>query len=103
MDDRDQFDQRITDFFTKDELHAKINRTYFGLELRITIDHLMNHTGAQLVNQQERSIDVHPKTVEYYFKLSSLIYDYTSAYGKNPDLEVLKNKWTTPARKAYFN
>ena len=100
--DEDGFEQKIQQFFEEDSLHAKINRTALGLEVRITLDHFMGHTGARLVNKQGREINVHPETEKYYFKLCSLIYEYTSAYGKKPEMEAMKEKWATPARKAYF-
>ncbi len=85
------------------DLRAKINRTFLGLEVRITVDHLLNHAGAQLVSPKGRSIDVHPDTVKRYFELCSFIHYYTKQYGKNQDLEELKNKWTAPTRSRYFH
>jgi len=102
MNDPDEFNRKIQQFFEEDGLLAKINRIFLGFEVRITIDHLLNHTGAKLVSQKGRAIDVHPDTVKHYWKLQSLIYDYTKLYGINSSVEEIKNKWTTPARKAYF-
>jgi|SRR3989344_6568157 len=102
-DDRDLRDEKIRRFFEEDVLNAKINRAYFGLEIRITVDHLLHHSGAKLVSQQGKSIDIRPKTVEQYWKLQSLIYDYTKMYGKNQGIEEIKNKWATPARKSYYH
>ena len=96
MDYTGRFDQRIEEFFERDELYAKINRTLLGLEVRITIDNLMNHTGMQLVNQQGRTIDVHQKTVERYYELCSLVNNYTKTYGTNPEIELIKSRWAAP-------
>ncbi|MDO8510947.1 MAG: hypothetical protein Q7S55_02165 [Nanoarchaeota archaeon] len=98
----DEVDAHIVRFFEEDALSAKINRAALGLEVRITFDDLFDKTGAKLVNQQGKVKDVDPKTVECYWGLQSLIYDYTKQYGKNPGIEVIKNKWTTPARKRYY-
>lgn len=100
-DDSDLRDKKIEKFFEEDVLHAKINRAYFGLEIRITLDHFKNHAGARLVNQQGRSIDVHPDTVKKYWELQSLIYDYIKEFGTNPSIEEIKNKWVTPAKNRY--
>jgi len=81
------------------DLRARINSTYLGLEIRITIDHFLNPTGAKLVSPKGRSIDVHPDTVKIYEELQSLIFNYTTAYGTNPSLEELRNKWATPERE----
>ncbi|GEM_PF-4523692 len=88
-----RFDDRINEFFTEDQLHAKINRTYFGLELRITFDGFLNKSGAQLVNQEGIIIDVHQKTLERYWELRSLIHQYIRTYGTNPIMEEIKEKW----------
>ena len=98
----DDSGEKIKKFFEEGALHAKINRTYLSLEMRITADHLLNHAGAQLINSQGRSIDVHPDTVKKYWELQSLIYDYIKGFGTDPGIEEIKNRWATPARKAYF-
>ena len=100
--DKNLLDEKIRTFFEEDDLRANINRTYFGLEIRINVDHLLHHTGAKLVDQQGKVKDVHPKTIEHYLGLQSLIYDYTKMYGKNPSMEEIKNKWATPARISYY-
>lgn len=97
------FDGKIRNFFAEDSHCAAIQRKYMLLELLITADHLLNHNEAQLVSQKGRTINVHSYTIKHYWELQSLIYDYTKLYGKNPDLEAMKEKWATPARKAYFN
>jgi|SRR3989338_7996856 len=89
-----RFDQKV-EAFSEDELRKKINKTYLELEIRITVDHLLKHDGATLVNQRGQSIEVHPETVNHYAKLTSLINDYTSLYGANPELESMNNKWGT--------
>jgi hypothetical protein len=99
----EEFDRKIQRFFAEDDLSAKINRTFLGLEMRITLDHFLNNKGAKLVSSREREIDVHPATVKRYWELQSLIYDYIKSYGSNPQIEEIKNKWTTPARSRYFN
>lgn len=101
-EDSDSFDEKIRDFFEEDALRAKINRTFLGLEIKITIDHLMDYGGARLISQQGRGIDVHPETLKCYYELLSLIYDYTKMYGKKPELEAMRDKWATPARRVYF-
>ncbi|MDP3698012.1 MAG: hypothetical protein Q8R47_00345 [Nanoarchaeota archaeon] len=93
MDDSGRFDQRIKESFTEEELHAKINRAVLGMEVRITLDELMKYTRAQLVSKEGRAIDVYPTTVERYQELCSLIKDYTKLYGKNPELEAIKERW----------
>ena len=99
MDGEDS-DEKIEKFFAEDDLRAKINRTFLGLEVRITLDHhLLKHSGATLVNQQGRSIDVHPNTVQRYYELRSLIYDYRKLYGKNPEIEAIRNKWSLPNQR----
>ncbi|HLD39838.1 MAG TPA: hypothetical protein VJB13_01735 [Candidatus Nanoarchaeia archaeon] len=100
--DPDLFDEKIRDFFAEDSHCAAIQRKNLILELLITTDHYLEHKGATLVSQKGRAINVHPDTVKHYWELQSLIYDYTKLYGKNQDLEELKNKWTTPARSRYF-
>jgi len=88
-----RFDDRIEETLTEEQLHAKINRTYLGLELRITFDGLLNKSGAQLVNQEGIIIDVHQKTLERYWELCSLIHKYIRTYGTNPIMEEIKEKW----------
>lgn len=83
-------------------LHSKINRAYLGLELRITIDHLLNQAGARLVNRQGRSIDVHPDTAQKYQELQSLIHDYIKEFGTDPNIEEIKNKWAVLTRKVDY-
>lgn len=101
-DDGDLFDEKIREFFEEDSLRAKINRTVLGLEVRITIDHHLNRTGARLISQQGRGIDVHLETLKCYYELLSLISDYTKMYGKKTELEAMRDKWATPARKTSF-
>ncbi len=95
--------EKIRKFSEEDILHAKINRIYFGLEMRITVDHFLNHAGAQLISSQGRSIDVHPDTVKKYWELQSLICEYIKGFGTNPSIEEIKNKWATPARKTHHD
>lgn len=102
MDEDDLFDEKIVKFFDEDSRCAAIQRKNLMLELLITADHFLNNKGAQLISSRGRAIDVHPLTINHYWELQSLIYDYTKLYGKNPAIEEIKNKWTTPARKAYF-
>lgn len=102
MDDNDQ-EKNVREQF--DPLLPRIKRVFFELELRITIDHLLNHTGAKLVSQQGREIDVHPETVKHYHESCSLAYDYITAYWPSSDaqaVKALRDKWTTPAKVAYF-
>ena len=100
--DPDLFDEKIRDSFAEDSHCAAIQRKNLILELLITTDHYLDHKGAKLVSQKGRSIDVHPDTVKHYWELQSLIYDYTKLYGINQSIEEIRNKWTTPRRKAYF-
>src|SRR3990167_8713881 len=99
----DEVDAHIVRFFEEDALSAKINRTTLGLEVRITFDGLFDKTGAKLVNQQGKVKDVDPKTVECYWGLQSLIYDYIKEFGINQDIEEIKDRWATPARKVYYD
>ena len=97
----DLFDEKIIRFFEEDSHCAAIQRKYLVLELLITVDHYFDHRGAQLVSQKGRAIDVHPNTIKHYWELESLIFDYTKLYGANPNVEEIKNKWTTPTRSRY--
>lgn len=104
MDEDPEYgEERINRFFAEDDLSAKINRTSLGLEIRITLDHFLNNKGATLVSSKGREIDVHPDTVKKYFELYGLISVYNREFGSNPRMEEIKNKWTTPMRKAYFS
>ncbi len=100
--DEEIFDNKVQEFFEKDELQARISRAVLSFETRITIDHLLNRTGAKLVNQQGRSIDVHPHTLIRYWEVQSLIFNYVKTYGTNQAFEDIKDKWTTPARSRYY-
>lgn len=102
MDEADVFGEKIVEFL--DPLRAKINRTYLGLEARITLDRLLNHSGAKLLGP-EGEVNVHPDTVKRYFELCSLVHDYIKAYWPSSDAQAVKallDKWTTPARSRYF-
>lgn len=102
--DEDLFDAHIVRFFEEDASSAKINRTYLGLEIRITFDGLFDKRGAKLVNVQKGiTIDVHPDTVKKYWELQSLIFDYTKEFGLNPRIEALGDKWSTTMRRNYFS
>lgn len=101
MDD-DSSDEKIIKFFAEDSHAAAIQRKNIVLELLITADHLLNRQGAQLVSRQGKKVDVHPDTVKKYWELQSLIYDYIKEFGMNPSIGEVKNKWATPARKAYY-
>ena len=43
-----EFNQPVKKLFTEDELQAKINRSILGLEVRITLDQVMNYKEAKL-------------------------------------------------------
>lgn len=92
MNEEEKVDGKA-EFFEEDDFRVKINRAYLSLEIRITIDHLKKNTGARLVSQQGRAIDIHPKTLQCYYGLRSLIYDYTQLYGKNAELEAMRDRW----------
>ena len=85
----------------EDVLHSKINKAYFSLEIRITVDHLLSLTGARLVNRQGRSIDIHPETAKKYVELQSLIYDYTKEFGTDPGIKEIKDKWVATTGSEY--
>ncbi len=88
---------------TKENLRLKVIRVYLNLEARITADHLVNRTGANLVGPNGKRIDVHPNTVKYYLGLKSLIVEYINTYGTDPAIKDLRNRWATPVENIYFN
>ena len=102
----DNQERKIVKFY--DPLRHQINQAFLSLETRITVDRLLNRTGAKLVKQQGREVQVHPDTVRSYFHLYSLIYDYMKRHQENAEpqdlqlLEAMRDKWTTPARRDYF-
>lgn len=69
-----------------------INRKILGFEVRMTIDHLLGKSGAQLVSRHGRTIDVHPKTKDLYLELRSLIDSYEKKRGVDKTLHDIKEK-----------